>query len=56
MSVNVMVSPSKLADVPVIESQCIDHPEVTDSFDLDSSCHLGTIPWNRYQEYTSHLA
>jgi hypothetical protein len=51
-----MASPSKLAAVPVIESQCIDHPEVTDSFDLDSSCHLGTTPWNRYQGYTSHLA
>ena len=44
------------AAVPVIESPYIDHPEVTGSFGLDSSCHLGTTPWNRYQEYTVHLA
>ena len=42
--------------MPVIESQCIGHLEVTDSFDLDSSCHPGTKPWNRYWGYISHLA
>jgi hypothetical protein len=42
--------------VTIIESQCIDHQEATDSFDLDSSCHLDTTPWNRYQEHTYHLA
>lgn len=42
--------------MPVIENQCIAHPEVTYSFDLDSSCHLGTTPWNQYQGYISHPA
>ena len=40
----------------VIENLYIDHPEVTDRFDQNSSSHRGTRPWNRSQEYTVHLA